>query len=561
MKTAALAVADLILALCLYGDVSAVAGSPLVSPGLTFVRELILASETQWLAYGGLFFYFVLFAGLEWNVSGLCWWRWDNRNLWGLGWVALGALAYLRVYPASAEPLMALTLAFGLAFGRGTGAGSLCLKASNPEEYRGWILVPLLMLLLLAPLPGLGHPVRTYTYQGLSRWAGPWSGPNIYGLLMGAGIVLAAGLLVRELESKVRWRKTGIGKYGVVIFYLVAVGFMGRGWLHSDSRGAWIATLLGLVFLVWRKVQNGKPEVGISQGSCASQLSAGGLHFRFPAFLSSAFLLRYLRSLRLNSTRLPAFVFLASISVLCFWHFRQTEWHPARRAFSATRTEDFSWRNRVAAWEGDWQMMAEHPWFGAGWNQPEPLYDHYYLPPKLTESSAIQMNDYLLLGATLGVPALGWLFAYIWLSLRPKRGNENHDRSFDFLSTTCHAGAVVLLVGFWFDGGLFHLPTAATFWIILELGAVQPQNYFTANAKQGGGKPQKRPAWRRDAAAGGNDDDGQICPACAGGEIQRLTAGGRGTQRPHQEGNCRRPPHLVSRLRRFLRPGPVFQID
>ncbi len=34
----------------------------------------------------------------------------------------------------------------------------------------------------------------------------------------------------------------------------------------------------------------------------------------------------------------------------------------------------------------------------------------------------------------------------------------------------CRAGAVVLLVGFWFDGGLFKLATAAPFWILLEVG-------------------------------------------------------------------------------------------
>ena len=41
------------------------------------------------------------------------------------------------------------------------------------------------------------------------------------------------------------------------------------------------------------------------------------------------------------------------------------------------------------------------------------------------------------------------------------------------LESVCHAGAIVLLVGFWFDGGLFNLPTAATFWILLELGSVK----------------------------------------------------------------------------------------
>jgi hypothetical protein len=30
---------------------------------------------------------------------------------------------------------------------------------------------------------------------------------------------------------------------------------------------------------------------------------------------------------------------------------------------------------------------------------------------------------------------------------------------------------LVLLVAFWFDGGLFELATAAPFWILLELGA------------------------------------------------------------------------------------------
>ncbi len=39
------------------------------------------------------------------------------------------------------------------------------------------------------------------------------------------------------------------------------------------------------------------------------------------------------------------------------------------------------------------------------------------------------------------------------------------------VKTACRAGAIVLLVAFWFDGGLFKLPTAAVFWVLLELGA------------------------------------------------------------------------------------------
>jgi len=185
----------------------------------------------------------------------------------------------------------------------------------------------------------------------------------------------------------------------------------------------------------------------------------------------------------------PFAMILVAAGAICLWHFRQTDWHPARRALSVVNAADFSWRNRVAAWVGDLQMMAEQPWLGTGWNQPEPLYEHYYLSPRLTESAAIQMNDYLMLGAMLGIPALFCLGIYLWLTLTGKVESGAHlirpaatfspsdaeKGSLDWLQTACRAGAIVLLVGFWFDGGLFKLATAATFWILLELGSVQPR--------------------------------------------------------------------------------------
>jgi putative inorganic carbon (HCO3(-)) transporter len=140
---------------------------------------------------------------------------------------------------------------------------------------------------------------------------------------------------------------------------------------------------------------------------------------------------------------------------------------------SVSNQNDFSWRNRVIAWEGALQMIAERPWLGLGWNQPEPFYEYYYSPSKLDETMAIQMNDYLILGATLGIPALFCFTMYLWLTLTRNRVSGIQDSgsaSLDWLKTTCLAGALVLAVGFWFDGGLFKLPTAATFWILLELG-------------------------------------------------------------------------------------------
>ena len=76
-----------------------------------------------------------------------------------------------------------------------------------------------------------------------------------------------------------------------------------------------------------------------------------------------------------------------------------------RRAVSVANANDFSWRNRVAAWEGALQMMSERSWFGFGWNQPERVYDQFYRPSWLPEVGAFQLNDYLTLGTSLGVAA------------------------------------------------------------------------------------------------------------------------------------------------------------
>jgi hypothetical protein len=41
------------------------------------------------------------------------------------------------------------------------------------------------------------------------------------------------------------------------------------------------------------------------------------------------------------------------------------------------------------------------------------------------------------------------------------------------LQAACRAGALALLVAFWFDGGLFKLATASVFWILLELSQMR----------------------------------------------------------------------------------------
>jgi O-antigen ligase len=331
----------------------------------------------------------------------------------------------------------ALTLLAGAVVGQGVGLWADIETKDSKFKIENCFGISLVLLLALASLwnADSGHVLK---YRSHVRWSGLWDNPNIAGLLMGTGVALAAGLGMRGW----RMEDSGWRKRIILISCLVAAGLMARGLLHSYSRGAWLAMGCGVTYLFWSTVCSPRSTVSPrSRGSCVSWL---------------------------NKNWLSLSAILISVVVLSFWHFRQTEWHPAHRAFSAGNQNDFSWRNRLSAWEAALQITAEHPWFGAGWNQSEPMYEHYYLPSKSTERGAIETNDYLILGATLGIPALFCFGMYLWLSLF--RNSAFSLQTSELLPATCRAGAIVLLVGFWFDGGLFKLVTASTFWILLELG-------------------------------------------------------------------------------------------
>jgi O-antigen ligase len=265
-------------------------------------------------------------------------------------------------------------------------------------------------------------------------------------------------------------------KWGVWVgrvFLLAAAGVMGVGLVKSYSRGAWVGAAVGVALIAKAEGRRQKAEDGEEKAESGKQkveIRSGP------------------RALRWAVRRCCSLTIICcSVGVLGFWSFGHTERAVARRAYSVANANDFSWRKRMAAYEGALQMMTERPWFGFGWNQPAPVYSAFYCPAKVDEAMAIQLNDFLMLGMTLGLPALLCFAVYIALALtgRQKTGlpapptldsrraaapSQRVGHWTLDSSAVCRAGAVVLLVGFWFDGGLFKLPTAATFWILLELG-------------------------------------------------------------------------------------------
>ena len=394
-----------------------------------------------------------------------------------VGLTVIAAAAYTLRYPEAARSTHALTLVGGAMIGQGVGLWESRQRKAESRNVGGETVLALIVLLAVGAVWQV-EPGHLFQYRRLGRWSGPWDTPNTFGMLMGVGAVLAVGMLVsRKAESRklkaemggehptynVQHRTSNSWRWIRRGLLVGAAGAMGIGLVKSYSRGAWVGTALGLAYLMLNaegRIKN--DEEGIGK---AGRRRAAGLWCALA-------------------------VICASVGVLGFWSFGDTERAVARRVYSVANAKDFSWRNRVAAWEGALQMIAERPWSGFGWNQPERVYSALYRPAKVDEGMAIQLNDYFTLGMTLGIPALVCFVTYVGLSLAAKsrspggtlnlepgtsQGGEIGDSDFgvrtsDLLPVVSRAGAIVLLVGFWFDGGLFKLPTAATFWVLLELG-------------------------------------------------------------------------------------------
>ncbi|HEX5398266.1 MAG TPA: O-antigen ligase family protein [Verrucomicrobiae bacterium] len=365
------------------------------------------------------------------------------------------------------------------------------------------------------------HLDMTNNFYHGPRWMGLWNNPNDYGMLMGVGVTLAIGLLAQNLKSEnlkaeIKDRKAGSGMRKAEIFWksaignwklailFVAAGMMGVGLAMSYSRGAWIATAIGLLYLA-------KPYGKIKWRSLLLFLLSG-------------------------------FCFLFLLACL-FWNTPRTApWYFQRLDLSRGSVQ-----HRLAAWKAGFEMMRDHP-FGVGWNKTVETYERNYSPQEGSASaSAIVTNDYLMLGTQLGIPALICFVAYVALSLKSGKWKAEsgilpsaawrvrtaeggisageafaiHNSQFG-IRVACRAGALVCLVAFWFDGGLFKLATASVFWILLELGAetrFKPQ-MNTDEHRFGDAKERLKPA----ASADSTDSADPNQKSASIREIRGLTA-------------------------------------
>ena len=131
-----------------------------------------------------------------------------------IGLLFIGIVAYFIGYAVSQPATDAITILFGVTLGKGAcfalmadGRWRMADGGNNSEivTRRSSLVIFLVGLVLLLAFSSWWHLDMSDNYYHGPRWMGLWDNPNDYGMLMGAGVVLAAGLLLAarswELED------------------------------------------------------------------------------------------------------------------------------------------------------------------------------------------------------------------------------------------------------------------------------------------------------------------------------------------------------------------------
>jgi hypothetical protein len=322
---------------------------------------------------------------------------------WPLICLLLVALTvYFTNNATVSQALDALILLAGVTLGRavrfivGDEMTSLISKHGN-QKPRNQLETPhvvsyfLIGLIVLLAFSSWWHLDMSGNYYHGPRWMGLWDNPNIYGMLMGVGFVLAVGLFALTLTlSHPMGEGMSRGTRALPFILFIAAGMMGVGLFFSYSRGAWMAITIGLLYLAWSYGKLKWKYVGIGAGCVA--LGVGLVWGN-------------------TSDSAP--------------------WYLKRLDFSRPSAQ-----HRVSAWRGAVQMMRDHP-LGVGWNNAVSTYEKNYSPPE-GGAAALTMNSYLMLGTELGLPGLLCFVSYVALSFRTNRRHLTpaSPHQFVFLPTT-----------------------------------------------------------------------------------------------------------------------------
>jgi len=190
-----------LLAACLFGDTVPVQTAPWLGPVFQEIVAACRDRETQWMVAVCLAIYLGSLLAVEWRLCGERFWRAGNAQLW-LGALAVIALArYGLSYETAAASRQVLVLLGGIVLGKAARAWTFWPPEAPRRRQRTVWLLGWLALLLAGAALWQSDSGMVFQYRGAERWRGPWENPNLYGLLMGVGLVLAVGLAKQRRED------------------------------------------------------------------------------------------------------------------------------------------------------------------------------------------------------------------------------------------------------------------------------------------------------------------------------------------------------------------------
>jgi hypothetical protein len=422
---------------------------------LTWRLEIFLflqAGEFQWVILLLLSFQLAFLCRLTivqelGHLQGVSSWTWASHACRNaachetLLLILLAASALIAIghdYLRACQPTAALNFFFGTV---------LCLSVavSFRNSDRFWVAhagLATLGLFAVFALKEGSVGSNTYEPSHASRWSGGFDSPNTFGLLMG---VLFAGTFSAILPTIERNRTAAIGtgkpgfRLALTATGLVILGSLALcGLLSSYSRGAWLGTAAAIVM--------------------AGMRFAKGTRRTFSRTLPTY-----------GRWSLPVAPIVLSLAVIAMLHLKSSPNGIIHRICSVSNVNDFSWRNRFSAWEGSLQIIADYFW-GVGWNKATRTYIESYQPSNVVEGGAIETNDFLLLGASLGPLTLAAFLMFIWLRYQGDQTDTllGPQHSWEIGRRAC---ILILFTGMCLDGVLFKPCLSSIFWVLLGLRA------------------------------------------------------------------------------------------
>lgn len=325
-----------------------------------------------------------------------------------------------------------------MALGSGLLFGCIARKVRplTSIAFRRFGTLVILLLIVLSAYHWSWLPA--FYFRGVMRATGLWSNPNTFGLLSASLLVGAFGLLISAFHQhwprlNKSWKLSRISWSDFqVLTTIIGISAGGIGLVRSYSRGALVGAVLSTSLAIWwygprlhsilmRYVVNKTDALPRTRRILVIGLSVG----IFSALAVGA-------SIQIGDTTFGA------------------------RLMTVSQRSDRSWWNRVEAWRGASRMVLSRPIEGWGLGARDSVYKTQYITKGLNEAGAIKTNDYAVLACSLGVPGL-FLFVLSTGPILVRGIKERNPASLSLL---------VLLVGSWFDGVLFHLSLSLPFWIL-----------------------------------------------------------------------------------------------